>query len=413
MSEAIIDAADALRALERFVVENDDLLELEERIGRFNIFDALRIARTEIRHSNFLAWLLDPNESHGLGSLFLRAVVMDLLSQMPQDRRPLSPVDLDGAELHGVEIRREWRHIDILITCERPRFVIAIENKVDSGEGRNQLAKYEETIRKEFAEVAQPIFVFLTREGDEASDEDWVSYSYADLHRVLSRCQRTNAGSIGDDVNAFLEHYLRLIGSRFMDDPKIDELCRKIYQNHRQALDLIFENVGPATGNLVPKLEELVLEHSTTWLVCNRTSKRLEFTPKEWLNWLPAISSRAMSDKRHWIRFVFYCGRSKCYLWCLIGPTTNLQMRRAVIERLISNPREFGFKMMLKKISDRWTRVYSERIDTWEEDEEIDVDRAVGRAAKLLSSLQPIIPAIRDALLPIVQTSSFTADPSR
>lgn len=38
-----------LQALERFVVENDDLLSLEEQIGRFNIFDALSIARVEIR----------------------------------------------------------------------------------------------------------------------------------------------------------------------------------------------------------------------------------------------------------------------------------------------------------------------------------------------------------------------------
>ena len=54
-----------LQALERFVAENDDLLALEEQIGRFNIFDALGIARVEIRHSNYLAWLLTPGESHG------------------------------------------------------------------------------------------------------------------------------------------------------------------------------------------------------------------------------------------------------------------------------------------------------------------------------------------------------------
>jgi hypothetical protein len=68
---AIVSASD-LEVLERFVVDNDDLSELEIRIGRFNIFDALSIARTEIRHSNFLAWLLDPSESHGQGPLFLR-----------------------------------------------------------------------------------------------------------------------------------------------------------------------------------------------------------------------------------------------------------------------------------------------------------------------------------------------------
>jgi hypothetical protein len=30
-----------LQALERFVAENDELLKLETKIGRFNIFDAL------------------------------------------------------------------------------------------------------------------------------------------------------------------------------------------------------------------------------------------------------------------------------------------------------------------------------------------------------------------------------------
>jgi hypothetical protein len=49
---------EALAALERFVVDNDDLLALESLIGRFNIFDALNIARVEIRHSNFLALIL-------------------------------------------------------------------------------------------------------------------------------------------------------------------------------------------------------------------------------------------------------------------------------------------------------------------------------------------------------------------
>lgn len=46
-----------------------DRLDLELRTP--NIFQILNIARAEIRHSNFLAWLLDPNGTHGLGRLFL------------------------------------------------------------------------------------------------------------------------------------------------------------------------------------------------------------------------------------------------------------------------------------------------------------------------------------------------------
>jgi hypothetical protein len=199
-------------ALERFVVENDDLLELEERIGRFNIFDSLGIARAEIRHSNFLAWLLDPAESHGQGPLFLNAVLMDLFKQAPPEKRPLSPVDLDGLELQGVEIRREWRNIDIVILCNQPRFVIAIENKIDAGEHSGQLQRYEDTLEREFAAIPH-MHVFLTPEGNAPSDEDWVPYSYGDLHRVLDRCRRVNHGAIGDEVEVFLDHYLRLTGA--------------------------------------------------------------------------------------------------------------------------------------------------------------------------------------------------------
>jgi len=49
------DVKQALAALERFVVENDDLLELEERIGRFNIFDALRIVEDGPEEEQVLA----------------------------------------------------------------------------------------------------------------------------------------------------------------------------------------------------------------------------------------------------------------------------------------------------------------------------------------------------------------------
>ena len=153
--------ADAIRALERFVVENDELAELEAEIGRLNIFDALGIVHAEIRHSNFLAWLLDPAESHGQGQLFLSTALMDILRNAPADARPLSPIDLDGADLRGVQVRREWRHIDLLIVAEQPKIVVAIENKIFSGEHSNQLKRYRSTVASAFPDH-QPLFVHFT-----------------------------------------------------------------------------------------------------------------------------------------------------------------------------------------------------------------------------------------------------------
>src|SRR5687767_11343308 len=123
--EPAVQNSEALAALENLVVENDDLLALESLIGRFNIFDALGIARAEIRHSNFLAFILDPAESHGQGQVFLKVVLMDLLKEAPPSLRPFSPIELDGTDLRGIVVRREGAHIDLLISCEEPPFVVA------------------------------------------------------------------------------------------------------------------------------------------------------------------------------------------------------------------------------------------------------------------------------------------------
>ncbi len=245
-----LNDAEALAVLERFVVENDALADLESEIGRLNIFDALGIVNAEIRHSNFLAWLLDPAESHGQGQLFLRAVLMDLLREAPASDRPMSPVDLDGADLRGVQIRREWRHVDILIVADEPKVVIAIENKILSGEHSNQLKRYKEIVHSAFPEH-RPLFVFLTREGDEPSEDAWCPYDYGKLYISLSRCVMRNEDSIGEEVRVFVGHYLAMLRSRFMDDPKIDELVDRVYRNHRQALDLIYERRSDPRRNLV------------------------------------------------------------------------------------------------------------------------------------------------------------------
>lgn len=317
------ESAEALAAVERFVVDNDDLLDLEARIGRFNIFDALRIDRVEIRHSNFLGWLIDPAESHGQGALFLRAILMDVLRQSPPDLRPFSPVELDGEELRGVEIRREWRNVDILIICKEPAFIIAIENKIGSSEHNEQLKRYERTIDENFGGISS-LFVYLTVDGDEPSRERWIPYTYADIHEALRRVKRIYANAIGDDVKAFLDHYLRLIGSRFMEDAEIDELCRRIYQNHRQALDLIFDRCGPGPGQIISEVFRIV-SGDNRWQVTQHSSNRVRFVPKEWPQLLPPIGKEATVGPTKWLNFVIRAQKNQCLFSLTVRPGCSLR----------------------------------------------------------------------------------------
>jgi len=403
---------DSLQALERFVVESDELLELEERIGRFNIFDALGVVRAEIRHSNFLAWLLDSNESHGQGALFLRAILMDLLKEAPPELRPLSPVELDGEEMRGVEVRREWKNIDLLITCKEPPFVIAIENKIDSGESSGQLNRYKTIVHEHFSEL-NPMFVFLTTDGSEPSDDDWVPYSYADIHRVLDRVRRTGEGAIGDDVEAFLEHYLRLIGSRFMDDPKIDELCQRIYKNHRQALDLIFERMS-ATGGLLSQIAE-VIEVDPRWRILRRTNKVLRFVPSDWDEFLPPIGSRSTLPPTQWLFFLIRFHRRTCSFAFVVAPTRDATLRLKIIERLTHDPDEFGLKIFFKspnQVGKRQAHLSREKIATWKETDGLDHEKCIAAVKRRLDHYSELAIGIPDALRPIIEEWQSKQDQS-
>ena len=61
-------SSEELNLLQELIVNNPDLEKLEGLLDRFNLFEALGIVRQEIRHSDFLAFLLDPRQNHGLDS---------------------------------------------------------------------------------------------------------------------------------------------------------------------------------------------------------------------------------------------------------------------------------------------------------------------------------------------------------
>lgn len=56
-------------AIDRFLADNPEFEKLSAGLSQFNVFRALKIEKLEIRHSNVLAWLLDPDESHGLSDI--------------------------------------------------------------------------------------------------------------------------------------------------------------------------------------------------------------------------------------------------------------------------------------------------------------------------------------------------------
>jgi len=105
--------------LHALVLDHRRLGRLERLAGGFNLFETLKLTHQEIRHSNVLSWLLDPDENHGLGGAFLRAWLMQVVEE--SGTAELDVVAVHTAEFRNVAIRREWRHIDKIIATYTDR----------------------------------------------------------------------------------------------------------------------------------------------------------------------------------------------------------------------------------------------------------------------------------------------------
>lgn len=234
---------DDKESLLRFLQDADCLDSLSKWTNEFNIFDVLGVSRAEIRHSNMLGWLLDPNENHGLGDSFLCGIISKISQNIGTD----NALHFLSSDLYTFNVRREWNHIDILLVSNHSKLVLAIENKVGSHEhnshGRNesQLVTYKEVIQSQFKDYTR-VFVYLTPDGDSPSDDDWVVLNYSDVVNVLENVYNSKSCYLAGEVSLLIKNYINIIKKIIIMDQELVNLCNSIYNKHRRALDLIFEN---------------------------------------------------------------------------------------------------------------------------------------------------------------------------
>ena len=223
---------DELKEKIRQLESDEAFLELSKKYNALNLFEILKITKAEIRHSNFLAWLLDPKGNHGLQDRFLRAFAANLGQggSVPQD-------------VSDCIVFREWRDIDLLVICERGKYLLCIENKVFSREHGNQLQRYHEILTEEYPGY-NISFAFLTPDGaipeKETDQQDWQPVSYTDILDAIRSAR--NGVTLSPEVGMLLDHYTEAVMKHITGDKDTESLCKEIYAKHRDILDLIFEN---------------------------------------------------------------------------------------------------------------------------------------------------------------------------
>ena len=177
--KAANDPANHLSRFLHFVAGDERMTRLnalmDERRRELDPLEILEMQGSEQAHSGFLAWMLDPSKNHEVGNEFLlRFLETTVRAAREQDIPTVRQGTLGTIDWADVEVRREWRNIDILVLSEKSRFVCAIENKIYAAEGiredgRSQLTDYREILKKEFPGCESHL-VFLSPNGRKSSN---------------------------------------------------------------------------------------------------------------------------------------------------------------------------------------------------------------------------------------------------
>ena len=166
----------------------------------FNVFNCLTKHHLEELHSKFIGYLLDPNETHNCGTIFLALFVKCLNTNDGVNRliAGITESDLLNAKIKREKSVRDsmipdnYGRVDLFI--EMPCLNIAIENKIWAGEQESAIERYVKYCKV----LNKPYAVFyLTLRGDfsqQAGNEKYETISYNhDILNWLSACEEATS----------------------------------------------------------------------------------------------------------------------------------------------------------------------------------------------------------------------------
>jgi len=357
MIEEELKIENQVKLLEELIYNNAQLEKLESIVDKFNIFSSLGIINQEIRHSNFLAWLLDPNETHNLSDYFTTSFLKLATSNDSNVNPDLSIIDIDIIDFSNVQVLREWNKIDVLLVDEEQKIVVVIENKVDSKEHSNQLFKYKKIVESNYPDFKK-IFIYLTVHGEEPEkDKEYISISHKEVSMLIETLLDRKESQLSDEIALFINHYNEMVKRYIMEESEIQELCEQLYKKHKKALDLIFKHKPDVYSDVREMLEELIDE--INYLDKDHCSKSsIRFIPKSF-DFFPKVGEGWTKSKKI-LMFEIINYDKEVNLFLIIGPGES-SIRQTIYEHAKDKA---IFNKRASKLTKQWSSIYKMKLAT-------------------------------------------------
>ena len=212
-----------------FQAYHEDFLKPRE----FNTFDVLQYANYEIRHSNVLAWLLRPGDTHGLGARFLEWFVGQVNERLVSANAESLPTI--GFAASNVAVWRERDYVDITLFFRREKCLIAIENKTGpaSSAHHKQVQGYERKLRGKYEDHTVKSVLLTTSPDGSVSFPGIAHVGWKSVHETVASFLASRAFQ-SSSVRTFVRQYLGVVAKWLR--PAGAEGFRALLENHRSVL---------------------------------------------------------------------------------------------------------------------------------------------------------------------------------
>jgi len=361
---------DIVGKLEDLIINSEEFQELERELKYFCPFEAMGMTDQEVRHAHFLSYILDPNRPHGFGDVFLRAFLKIAMQKSVNDSALMRPIDIHLMDLHEARIEREKDRIDLQIEIPesrshgKRRTILVFELKVNAREGKDQLSRYEEKVRRQNTE-SEVLFFFLTVAGEDPSESNRDSWRPVALGDVIDEFNKVIQKSGGDEgARRAVQAYIAMMRRKHVTDQndRLQQLVRELWAEHKEALQFLSDSQPDDVSDLLIELDGSVrdlcdcLETETSWKFKpdhDSSLRAIILYPAEF----GLLNKRADDDERRILVLVIdrnYGDRDKLRIRWLLRPAPLPDVRKVIYEKIN------GKKRALKP---EWTQIDVVRVD--------------------------------------------------
>ena len=149
-------------------------------------------------------------------------------------------------------------------------------------------------------------------------------------------------------------------------------------------------------------IEDYLRERPDRWHVYVRSSKKADFIPRQWYELLRDCLSPGGEVVETIIRFFFYCRNGRLRLYLELGPCGDRSLANRLLDRVLNDRDEFGFRGEAKRRPESWTRLFSTNVLAWPEDSPPDHMTIRGAIDSVLEKTESRLAELPHALSPIL-----------